>query len=103
MSAYLHNQNPGRRKRKRKQRPFFTVSIVAKDEKEKWRAFIQTASDPNEQLPAKYTFSLIKALGLLQQDQIRNGEKVGMEYQMYAYTWHIECNIYHDVCINARR
>jgi len=79
--------NPGKRKQKqeKKQRPFFTVSIVAKDDKEKWRGHIETSSDPKEKLPYKYTFSLVKALRLLQEDQIQNGEKVVKEYTMYAY------------------
>ena len=72
-------------RRKRKQRPFFTISIVAKSQKEQWRAYVEPNVDQKKDLPEKYTFSLIKAAGLLQQDQIRKGEQVVWRVCMLIY------------------
>ena len=59
-----------------KKREFFTISIVGNALKKAWRNFVDPQHPEAEKLPEKYTFSFLKALHMLQADQVGNNEQV---------------------------
>ena len=55
-------------------RSFFTISIVAHALKKRWRKFAQPNATGD--LPDKYTFSFLKALHMIQEEQEESNEQV---------------------------